>query len=321
MNLLPLEIKTREVFFSQIDWADTSFSITYGRPLTSLIRSIRIIGLQRQALLQETEKGPLRIVAGARRLQALKKIGQEPIGCKMASAETNKKNLFLWNFHDNLDRGFNPVEQTLAVKKLSQFMDDKELIQDYLPWLSLAPKKEILHRYLKTSEISPIYQKALFQGRLFPETIEMAMQEFLPFTNLILALFVSLHWGFQKQKEFLSDLKDISNRRGQDPESILLSLPVVEILYRSHWTPQQKGEALRKVFRTCLYPTLTETEKAFAIAMAPLNLDQRTKISPPPFFEGGRYGLEINFSSSKELQESLGRIISALDEGKLDDLP
>jgi hypothetical protein len=243
------------------------------------------------------------------------------VGCRIATAQTEKKDLFLWNFHDNLDRGFNPVEQTLVVKKLFQFIDEKELIQDYLPWLNLAPKKEIFHRYLKTAEISPLFQKALFQERLFPETIDMAMKDFLPFINLILALFVSLHWGFQKQKEFLSDLKEISNRKAQDPGSILFSVPIVEILQRSHWTPQQKGEALRKVFRTCLFPTLTETEKAFKLAITPLNLDQRTKISPPPFFEGGRYGLEINFSNSKELKESLGRIIPALEKGKLDDLP
>ncbi|MBA4394594.1 MAG: hypothetical protein C0407_13665, partial [Desulfobacca sp.] len=216
---------------------------------------------------------------------------------------------------------FNPVEQALAVKKLFEFIDEKELIQDYLPWLNLAPKKEIFQRYLKTADISPIYQNALFQGRLFPETIESTMREFLPLTNLILALFIFFHWGFQKQKEFLSDLKEISNRRVQDPESILFSGPIVEILQRAQWTPQQKGEALRNTFRTCLYPTLTEMEEAFAAAITPLNLDQRTKVSPPPFFEGGRYGLEITFSNSKELKESLEKIIPALEAGKLDDLP
>ncbi|MBA4394497.1 MAG: hypothetical protein C0407_13170, partial [Desulfobacca sp.] len=75
MKSIPLELKTRDVFFSQIDWADTRFSITYGRPLTSMIRSMGVIGLANPAVLQENTKGQFRIVAGARRLRALQKIG------------------------------------------------------------------------------------------------------------------------------------------------------------------------------------------------------------------------------------------------------
>ncbi|MFH0788086.1 MAG: ParB/RepB/Spo0J family partition protein [Pseudomonadota bacterium] len=321
MKSLSLELETGEVFFPQIDWADTTFRITYGRPLGSLIRSIQTIGLQNPPLLQKNGQGRFRIVAGFRRLRALQMIGLESIRCNLASAETEKRALFLWNFYDTIDRGFNPVEQSLAVKKLFEFVEEKELIREYLSCLKLAPKKEIVERYLKTAGISPLYQTALLQGRLFPETIASVDPDFFPLANLILALFISLHWGFQKQKEFLSDLKEISNRRLQDPESILFSSPVVEILHHFQWTPQQKGEALRKYFRTCLYPTLTDTEKAFAAVLSPLKLDHRTRISPPPFFEGGRYGLEITFSDSKELKESLEKITPALEEGKLDDLP
>jgi hypothetical protein len=62
-------------------------------------------------------------------------------------------------------------------------------------------------------------------------------------------------------------------------------------------------------------------EKAFQKKVSQLKLDQRTKLSPPPFFEGGRYGLEIKFSNSKELTESLEKISQALRDRKLEDLP
>jgi hypothetical protein len=321
MEKIPLEWTTKAVFFSQIDWADTRFRITYGRPMAALIPSIRNVGLLNQAVLQEKESGQFRIVAGARRLRALQEIGQEPIECKIAPVESREKGLLLWNFFENLDRGFNPVEQALAVKKLSAFLEEKELIQEYLPYLGLAPKKETLERFSIVAEISPLYRQALFEGRLFPETIELTLKEFRPVANLIWALFVFLHWGFQKQKEFLTELKEISKRIGRDWVSILLSEFLTEPCQRPLWTPQQKGVAIRNFFRACLYPTLTETEKAFAQSIAPLNLDQRSKISPPPFFEGGRYNLEISFSSSQELKESLGRIVPALEQGKFDRLP
>ena len=316
-----MELRSGDIIFSRIDWADTAFRITYGRPVAPLIHSLQTIGLQNPPVLQEKEGDRLRIVAGFRRLQALQKIGREPISCKIAPAGTERKRLFLFNFHENMDRGFNPVEQSWIVKKLSIFMRERESIQDYLPWLNLPAKMEIYKRYLSTSGISPIYWSALLEGRLFPETIERVNRDFLPIADLIFTLFISLHFGFQKQKEFLSDLEEIGKRGLGESATFLFSETVVEHLRQINRTPQQKGDALRKYFRSCLYPFLTDMEKAFQKKVSLLGLDQRTRLSPPPFFEGGQYGLEIKFSNSKELSESLGKISQALRDRKLEDLP
>jgi len=319
--LFNFAFKNQVLFSSQIDWVDTTYRITYHRPIGHLIRSIETIGLQHLPVLQEKEKGCFSIVAGYRRLQSLQKIGREPVSCKIVSAGTGQRDLFLFNFYENIDRGFNAVEQSMVVKKIAAFIEEKELIHRYLPLMGLPPKKEVFERYKNLSEISPIYLPTLIQGRLFPETVETVIRDFRPMAHFIFALFLSLHWGFQKQREFLVDLVEISNRGGPDPEAFLFSSSVMDILQRTHWTPQQKGEALRKYFRIYLYPSLTETEHLFEEMITPLKLDQRTKIYPPPFFEGGRYGLDIQFSSTKELEDSIEKIGQALEEGKLDGLP
>jgi hypothetical protein len=311
----------RSISFSQIDWADTAYRITYHRPVASLIRSIETIGLQQAPVLQEKEGGRFCIVAGYRRLLALQKIKPGPVSCIIADLETKKKDLFLFNFFQNMDRGFNVVEVPLAVKKLSSFLEDKELIHEYLPLLNLPPLKESIERCLRINQLSPVFLTALLQGRLFPETVEIVDREFSPLAPLVFALFIFLHWGFQKQKEFLSDLKEICIRRREEPERFLSTFPIANLLHRALWTPQQKGEALRKYFRTCLYPISTDTEKHFEEIVSHLSLDQRTRIHPPPFFEGGIYGLDIRFSSPKELKGSLERIHQALEGGRLDELP
>lgn len=316
-----MDLPARSVSFSQIDWKDTTYRITYHRPVEKLVRSIETIGLQEAIILQEIKSNHYRIVAGYRRLQALQKIRTEPIFCKIAPFETEKKDLFLFNFHDNLDRGFNVVELSLVLMKLSAFFEEKELIHQYLPLLNLPPRKETMDRLLRLNEISPIYRPALLQGRLFPETVERVVRDFSPIAHLIFALFIFLHWGFQKQKEFLADLKEICFRRREEPEKILSALPIVELLNHFSWTPQQKGESLRKYFRTRLFPILIETERCFEEIISPLNLDQRTRIYPPPFFEGGRYGLDVRFSNPNELKTSLQKILQILEDRKLDKLP
>jgi hypothetical protein len=315
------DLPVRSVSFSQIDWADTTYRITYHRPVEKLARSIETIGLRQAIVLQEKKASHYRIVTGYRRLQALQKIRKDPVSCKIAALETEEKELFLFNFHENLDRGFNLVELSLVLVKLSAFLEENELIHHYLPLLNLPPRKETVERLLLINEISPIYRPALLQGRLFPETVERVVRDFSPTAHLILALFIFLHWGFQKQKEFLSDLKEIGIRRRQEPEKILSVLPIEEFLRHFSWTPQQKGESLRKYFRTSLFPILTETEKCFEAIISPLNLDRRTRIYPPPFFEGGRYGLDVGFSNPDELKASLQKILEILEDGKLEALP
>jgi hypothetical protein len=315
------DFQTRSISLSRIDWADATYRLTYHRPVGILIQSIEAIGLQQLPVLQEKEKNQFCIVAGYRRLQALQKINRDPVFCKIASLETEKKDLLLFNFHEDIDRGFNAVEESLVVKKLSAFLEENDLIRNYLPLLNLPPRKETIERCLKINEISPIYLPALLQGRLFPETVETVAKDFFPVAHLVFALFIFLHWGFQKQKEFLSDLKEICIRRREEAENFLSSRPIMAILQRSKWTPQQKGEALRKYFRTCLFPILTETEKRFADRISLLDLNQKTRIYPPPFFEGGQYGLEIRFANPKDLKASLEKIQQALEDGKLDELP
>jgi hypothetical protein len=315
------DFQTRSVSFSQIDWADGTYRITYSRPCGPLVQSIAAIGLQQLPVLQEKESSGYCIVAGFRRLQALQKIKQGPILCKIASYQTEIKDLFLYNFFENIDRGFNTVEESLIVKKLSDLSGEDELLRRYLPLLNMPPRKETIERCIRINQISPAFWPALVQGRFFPETVETVVRDFFPVAHSIFALFISFRWGFQKQKEFLSELKEIGIRRYEKPEKIFSAIPIGELLQHSKWTPQQKGEALRKYFRTILYPLLTETKNHFEEMISLLNLDHRTRIVPPPYFEGGQYGLDIRFSNPKELKASLGRIHQVLENGELDGLP
>jgi hypothetical protein len=321
MKVLSESWTNEEVPLSRIDWEDRAFRMTYHRPLTTLTCSIGSIGLQNSPVLQKKEGGLFRIVSGFRRLQVLAMGGQGVVCCRTAPVEAGEKELLFFNFQDNLDRGFNPVEQSWVLNRLSCFMEKGALIQEILPLMGLPPKQEILDRCFKIAQISPVFWPFLLEGRLFPEIIQELVDEYRPLDALILALFILFRWSFQKQKEFLRALKEISHRKGESPEVILHSTPITRILSVIEGTPQQKGEEIRRYFRNRLYPVLTETENIFSTHLAGLDLDRRTQLVPPPFFEGGIYQLEIKFSGPEELKSSLERISRAVSMGKLNDLP
>lgn len=321
MKFLLENWKTQEIALSQIDWEDTTFRMTYNRPIPLLAQSIQWGGLIKRPVLQKKDHDRYVVVSGYRRLLALYKLKEKSLFGHVAPEDSEEKDLLLFNFHDNLDRGFNPVEQILVVQRLSAYLAETDLIQGVLPLLSLPPKKEILARTLKLSEVSPVYLPALQQGRLLPEILEIVLRKFSSVADLILAFFIFFHWSFQKQKEFLADLTALAIREGQKAEAILTSSLFTELLASVTGTPPQKGDLLRASFHNRLFPVLRETETIFQGKMSSLNLDQRTRIKAPPFFEGGQYGLEIKFSGPKELRMSLKKCLEALEAGKFDGLP
>ena len=319
---IPSETWTiKEVTLSRIDWEDRSCRMTYGRPVQALACSIEAIGLLNPPVLQKKNGERYRIVSGFRRLQVLQRKGQGTVRCRIAPVETEEKDLLFFNFQENLDRGFNPIEQAWVLSRLSGAMGKEALIRDILPLMGLPPKKEMLDRQLQVTRISPVLWPFVMEGRLFPEIIQELLQEWPPLVDLILSLFILFRWSFQKQKEFLQDLLELSRRRGQRPGDILLAAPISRILSEVKGTAQQKGEDLRKSFRNTLFPLLTKTETLFTEQLSQLGLDHRTRLKPPAYFEGGIYGLEIKFSGPDELKSSLEKISRALALGKLDHLP
>ncbi|MEW6186128.1 MAG: ParB/RepB/Spo0J family partition protein [Thermodesulfobacteriota bacterium] len=321
MNPIRFDFAVQEVALSQIDWGDSSYRTTFNRPVGTLCRSIEAIGLQHRPVLQSLERGRFGLVSGYRRLKALERMKRPSVLCKTVSRQTEAKELLFFNILENADRGFNTVEQALALKRLSAFVDKQGLIRECLPLLGLPPKEEILSRWMTINDLSPVFWPALVQGKLHPETIETVMGDFFTLAHPILTLFLFFHWSFQKQKEFLSDLKETRIRFRNPVETFLFTPSLLTALQAAEATPGQKGDVWRKILRNLLFPVLTESEQRFRALVAELRLDQKIRLSPPPFFEGGHYELTFRFSTPPELKTSLSKIGFLLEEGKLDGLP
>ena len=322
MNAVQIPVKETTIALEDIDWRDTTFQITYGRPLQPLKVSIQAIGLQQPPVLQEGGVERMRIVSGRRRLRAWKELNRSECPVRLVSADQPEKGLFLYSFYEAIGRGdLNSIEQAVILEKLLRYFPEDQVLSDYMPLLGLPPKKEILTRHLRIAASGPWVWPAVVEGRLFPETLERIDQDFPSQRELLAALIVHLRWGYQKQREFLAGLKELALRHQIEPEKVITSPPLTDWLKRGDLSPQQKGEAIRKFLHEALFPVSTETEKEFNEKRARMKLDTRTQLTPPPFFEGGTYRLEVRFSEESALRESLDRIQRALESGCFEDLP
>ena len=322
MNAVQIPAKEIPIALEDIDWRDTTFQITYGRSLQPLKASIQAVGLQQSPVLQEGGSERMRIVSGRRRLRVWKLLGRSECPVRLVSADQPEKGLFLYGFYEAIGRGdLNGIEQAVILEKLLRYFPEDRVLADYMPLLGLPSKKEVLTRCLRVAAAGPWFWPAVFEGRLFPETLDWIEKDFSTLRELLAALVVHLHWGFQKQREFLAGLKELAFRQGVKPERIITSPPLTDWLKRGDLSPQQKGEAIRKFLHQALFPVSTETEKTFNDKRARMKLDPRTRLTPPPFFEGGTYRLEVRFSEESELRKSLDRVQRALEDGRFQDLP
>ena len=322
MDAVHIPVKETTIALEDIDWRDTTFQITYGRSLQPLMASIQAVGLQQPPVLQEGGANRMRIVSGRRRLRVWKQLKRSQCPVRLVPADQPEKGLFLYSFYEAIGRGdLNAIEQAVILKKLLRYFPEDQVLSDYLPLLGLPPKKEILTRCLRIAAAGPWLWPAIVEGRLFPETLEWIDKDFPGHRESLAALLVHLHWGYQKQREFLSGVKELALRRRVQPEQIVAAPSITDWLKREDLSPQQKGEAIRKFLHQELFPVSTETERIFNEKRTRMKLDPRTQLTPPPYFEGGTYRLEVRFSEERELRESLDRIRQALESGCFEDLP
>jgi len=322
LNAVQIPVKEITIALSDIDWRETTFQITYGRSLQPLTASIQAVGLQQPPVLQEGGLERMRIVSGRRRLRVWKQLNRSECPVRLVSADQPEKELFLYRFYEAIGRGdLNGIEQAVILEKLLRYFPEDQVLSDYMPLLGLPSKKEILARHLRIAAAGPWFWPAVVEGRLFPETLEWIENDFPSQRELLAALIIHLRWGYQKQREFLAGLKELALRHQVKPEKIITSPPLTDWLKRGDLSPQQKGEAIRKFLHEALFPVSTETEKEFNEKRARMKLDPRTQLTPPPFFEGGTYRLEVRFSEESALRESLDRVQRALESGCFEDLP
>jgi ParB/Sulfiredoxin domain len=322
--LTAIQFPTQEtiVALKDIDWRDTTYQITCGRSLQPLKASIQAVGLLQPPVLQESGVKGLRVVSGRRRLRVWKQLNRSECPVRLVPADQPEKGLFLLSFYEAIGQGeLNTIERAVSLEKLSRHFSEERVLSEFLPLLGLPPKREILARYLRIAAAGPWFWPAVVEGRLFPEILEWIDKEFPSQRELLAALVVHLRWGYQKQREFLAGLKELTWRQRVKPEQLITAPSITDWLKRGDLSPQQQGEAIRKFLHQELFPISTKTEKEFNEKRVRMKLDPRTQLTPPPFFEGGTYRLEVRFSEERELRESLDRIRRALESGCFEDLP
>jgi ParB-like chromosome segregation protein Spo0J len=289
-----------------IDLRPGPFCMSFNFNLEPLKASIEKFGVINPPYLLKNLDSNFTVVAGYRRLLAVRGLGLPDIVCQILPDNFPLFDALLLNLNDNLaHRQLNNIEKGMILQRLTRFLKREEIVISFMPILGIPSNKQQLELFLDLAELEERIKVSVAMERL---SIRVAglMQGIGKNDRLkINDLFTCLKWSFNQQWETIQWIIEIASREGRSIKEIIDSREIEGVLNYNKMNKPQKVKAIVKILKSRRFLSLSEAEKLFNKGLSELSLPLGVRIIPPPFFEGIYYRLEIAFTKGAELKEKL----------------
>ena len=298
-----------DVAVSDIDLKPGLFCMSFNFNLESLKASIEKFGVINPPYLLKSPDNHFMVVAGYRRLLAVKELGWIDITCNVLSDTFSLFNALLFNLNDNLiHRQLNTIEKGMILQRLTRFLSIEKIVANFMPILGFSSNKQQLELLLSLEELEERIKVSIAMERLSTRVAGL-MRGIEKNDRLeINDLFTSLKWSFNQQWEITQWIKEIASREGCSIKEILDSKDIKEVFHTTTMNKPQKVKAIVKILKSRRFPSLSKAEKLFHKGISHLSLPLGVRIIPPPFFEGTDYKLEVTFRKGEDLKEKLANL-------------
>ena len=292
-----------------IDCSPGPYCMSFGYDLNPLILSIESVGLLNSPILLASENSHrMVIIAGYRRIQALKRLRLHSFPCRVFPASAlDPLHCLLINLYENLStRKLNDVEKGMVLVRMGNIVPEKTIIEQYLPVLDLVPRKDIFLLYTKIAgELEEPGKTALAEGRLSLPAAKMLLDLDKTARDEILRFFSNLMLNMNQQRQLIDFIMDISIIENRSVPNLLVDPSIREMETDVRMNAPQKAKAVMKWFRKRRLPSVVEAERGFKKSVSELRLPDGVRIVAPPFFEGPDYRMEISFKNGLQLAKVL----------------
>ncbi|EFK05597.1 conserved hypothetical protein [delta proteobacterium NaphS2] len=276
-----------------------------------LLNSIKKIGLINSPILIKKRKGEgavqYEVIAGFRRISALRALSLNPIPCRILPSETPSLDCLLINLYENLcSRDFNPVEKGMVLTRLLDLIPEREVLDTYMPLFDLPSHRETLHLFAGVEKMFDHQAKTLLASEyLSMKAAKLLIEMDGTERNMFCGYFSAVRFSKNQQTQFIDLVSDLSHIENSPVTCLLMDPRLKDIRDNPQMNNPQKARALITVLRKKRLPRLTKAETGFKQMVEKLALPPAFQIVPPPFFEGAQYRLEISFENGKDLKERL----------------
>ncbi len=304
------QINLVDAELSDIDLRPGPFCMSFNADLNALKASIEEFGVLNPPYLLKNSAGTFIVVAGYKRLLAVKELGWDHTLCIVLPGGFPHFKALLLNVKDNLaHRQFNNIEKVMLLKRLANYATKEELLKNYMPTLGIPQNKRMLELFLGLDKLEEIIKISVATEKISPKVAGLIGSIKRECDRLkINDLFTSLKWSFNQQWEVMQWILEIASREGRSINDILDEKEIKKILDNNKINKPQKVKVITKILKSKRFPSILRAETLFNEAVTNLPFPSGAKIAPPPFFEGVDYRLEVIFKDGEDLKGKLAEI-------------
>ena len=300
------------ILLTDIDFDNRTFLVSEDAIEPRMLQSLQKIGQLNPVLLMDGGRERKTIVAGFRRLWALRQMGAPAALARLLPEDeyaiADAFHLALW---DNLShRQFTPLEigRALSILKDTCGIPQDVLVRDYLPVFGLAEHKNILHTYLALDKMDAGLRKCFGDGRLTLASIERLAETGPEAQSAFAALMGEIRLSASLQREVLDLVLELAELEETEISALFNKPEILSIHKDASLSPFHKGQKIHEILFQQRNPRLSQARKQFEDGRRRLGLPGSIRVVPDPFFETSRLRIEfeaLSAGSFRELAEAL----------------
>ena len=285
------------------------FCMSFDFDINPLVTSIKKVGIINKPFIISYKGGDVEIVAGYRRILALKELKIEEISCfDLSGSGKTDLDILIMNIHDNLHaRKLNNIEKSMALNMLINFSKDKKIDREFISLFEINGRD--LETFLKIESLPDALKYSIARNAISLKALETILcfdneREYLACLEWI----NKLKLNFNQQLQFIEYISEISRRSKSSVDQVLMGGAFKDIYDDENKNKPQKARKLLNILRGKLFPDLTEYERVFNRRVKKLQLPGNIKISHPKYFESEGYRLEVEFRSGPDLKDCIDHL-------------
>jgi ParB family chromosome partitioning protein len=300
--------RTESIPFSSIDATNETYRITTESAVDDIVTSIECSGLINSPILIK-EDSSYRILSGFRRIKACQILGWDEIPARLIGPETPLMDRIKVAIAENsFQRPLNPVETSRALNLLSNAFADANELAEEASALGLPGNAALIMKLMDLCRYPKQIQDAVISG-----SVSLSMARALSRMEAAVAiqlthLFCDLKIGLNKQREIITLIQDIAKRDNLTQSAVLNSAQRLDILKDKDIDKTKRYQRMKHYLKGRRFPALSQAEAMFEIYKRKLNLGNRIKLIPPPYFEGDTFTFSILFNNRVELTDSVAKL-------------
>lgn len=310
--------KVKTVSLPDISQEPGPTTMSFGYDPAPLQHSIVNAGMVNSPIVREEINGKATIIAGFRRIHAVRSLGWESVSCRVvAGSEVGDFEGLMINLHDNLIvRTLNEVEKGMVLSRLAEHLGTEEILSRFMPLLGMASHYPLYRLYLEMDKGLSLEEKEYVAQGFVSFTALKAAMAVAPASRLaLLRMLHDLRLNINQQLQFIDYIVDLTTSNCRDIVKMLHEPPLADLCGQTSINRPQKAKAILTYLKSIRFPALSQAEQGFKASVSRLNLPKGVRIEPPPYFEGPELKMEILFRHGRDLKKKVDHLaqIEALE--------